>query len=109
MISNSFTLMDTGKLYRDSLELLLLELGKNVDISIIDFDAFSILATDSLVKSSWEFLYHNKVSLSHDITLPSSRVHDRPIMVAIYVTSFFIRELLAINKCRIFLKKAYFI
>lgn len=101
--------MDTGKLYRDSLELLLLELGKDVDISIIDFDAFSILATDSLVKSSWEFLYHNKFSLSHDITLPSSRVHDRPIMVAIYVTSFFIRELLAINKCRIFLKKAYFI
>jgi hypothetical protein len=62
IIKHSFHHMDTGNLYNTSLELLLLELGKGNNLSVIPFTSYSFLTTPSLVKSSWEFLDLHKLS-----------------------------------------------
>ena len=60
----------TGSFYRISLELLLIELGMDTDLSLISYERFSALATPSLVKSTWQFQYEKNVRLQHDISLP---------------------------------------
>jgi len=46
----------TGLLYLGSLELLHTELGTTAPLHSIDFDKWAVLTTDSLIKSSWQFL-----------------------------------------------------
>jgi hypothetical protein len=60
----------TGSFYRISLELLLIELGMDTDLSLISYERFSALATPSLVKSTWQFQYEKNFRLQHNISLP---------------------------------------
>jgi hypothetical protein len=69
----------TGRLYLSSLELLLLVLGCNTrylwDPALID-----LLATDSLIKSTWCFLFTYGIFLVHSVCLDLPREKDSFIM-----------------------------
>jgi hypothetical protein len=98
----------TGSFYRISLEMLLLELGIDSDLSLISYNRFSALATPSLVKSTSQFLDENNFRLQHDNSLPVPRLHNRLLMIAILKCNPSLSQLLAVNKCCIYLR-AYFI
>jgi len=99
---------DTGILYRISLELLLLEVGVSSRISMLDYDQLSILASPSLVKSTWKFLSEYQIHLEHDLQISSPRVNDQPIMAVIPLHKPSQQELVSVNRCRLFLH-AFFI
>lgn len=50
LLHHTYINLTTGKLYRTSLEYLLLELGISTNISQIDYKTYQILATNSLIK-----------------------------------------------------------
>jgi hypothetical protein len=53
----------TGKLYRLSLEVLLVELGMGTELSDIPIDIMDTLTTNSLVKSTCQFLQYHELTL----------------------------------------------
>jgi hypothetical protein len=67
----------TGQLYRTSLEYLILELGMGTTLHEINYKKFNALATNSLIKSTWEFLHSNNIVLNHDITVQKKH-YQRP-------------------------------
>jgi hypothetical protein len=69
MIQNNFRKTMRGDLYQASLELLYTELGVTNDLHNIPFEKMAPLATDSLVKSTWYFLYTNGLCLHHDLKI----------------------------------------
>jgi hypothetical protein len=92
----------TGFLYTSSLELLLLELGCSADFKW-DPTLINILATDSLIKATWCFLYHNNITLIHDVKLNLPRVHDQFIIEALIALKVSSQELRICNHCRMHL------
>jgi hypothetical protein len=61
IIHHSFKNTITGRLYRTSIELLILEIGMGTSLHSISFPYFSNLASNSLVKSTWKFLYDHQI------------------------------------------------
>jgi hypothetical protein len=57
----------TGRLYRASLELLLIEIGSFLPLHLQDFKTVGHLATDSVIKSTWEFLTDHNLQLITDL------------------------------------------
>jgi hypothetical protein len=83
MVQESFWLQDIirhtfhestmGLLYFCLIELLHLELGLVRPLHTLDFSVLSILATDSLVKSTWSFLWHTQIQLRTSVTFLLAR------------------------------------
>jgi hypothetical protein len=92
----------TGLLYTSSLELLLLEPGCSADFKW-DPTFINILATDSLIKATWRFLYHNNITLIHDVKLNLPRVHDQFIMEALITLKASLKELRICYHCQMHL------
>lgn len=69
MIGHTSRNMDTGKLYRASLEHLILEVGMGADILDLPYTELGFLGSDSLVKSTWQFLSTHHRHLHHDINI----------------------------------------
>jgi hypothetical protein len=53
----------TGHLYRNTTENLLLEVGMKDALQSLSFPKYSNSATNSLIKSTWEFLYENNLEM----------------------------------------------
>jgi hypothetical protein len=70
ILNHTYTGTITGQIYRTSLEYLLLELGMSTDISAMDYNNYHSLATNGLVKSTWEFLCQHNITLQHNIDIP---------------------------------------
>ncbi len=68
IIQHTFRSTTMGKLYRTSLELLYIELGLTQELHSILFSAMSMITTDLLVKSSWNFLHQHNILMKHDIS-----------------------------------------
>jgi len=98
---------DTGNLYRISLEILFIEVGSSDNLSELDYDQLSGLATPSLVKSTWKFLHENHIHLEHDLQLWPPRSQDQLIMVPILQVNPSRSELLSFNCCRLFLQALF--
>jgi hypothetical protein len=98
---------DTGNLYRISLEILLIEVGISANLSELNYDQLSGMATPSLVKSTWKFLHENSIHLEHDLQLWPPRSQDQLIMVLILQVNPSISELLSFNRCRLFLQALF--
>ncbi len=64
--------------------------------------------TNSLIKSTWQFLYHNELTLRHNIHFPQPRERDIEIMTAFFADQLPIDILDHINKCRLCLR-AFFL
>jgi hypothetical protein len=97
----------TGKLYKSSLEFLLLELGISTDIASVNYEKYKSLTTHALVKNTWEFLNTHKITLNHNITIPKNTTMDILIMPEICKKHPSKADLEAINQCRLFLKAYY--
>lgn len=89
----------TGHLYRVSLEHLILEVGVGDKILDHPYNRFHILATNSLIKFTWKFLSDNELSLCYDITLPSFRLGDTPILAFFLSTNAPAEDLAKLNLC----------
>jgi hypothetical protein len=108
IIDHTYKFTTTGKLYKTSLELLLLELGMGTCLHNIPFDHAAHISTDSLIKSSWQFLNTNDLQLHHDITFTPQRTGDKILMCEFLDSGASKDDLLSLNRCRLYLK-AYFL
>jgi hypothetical protein len=104
MISHVHRCTITGKLYRTSFELLLLEIGMGSSLQCIPEEALDILATNCLVKSTCQFLKRYDLSLHHDIKLKPLREQDQFIMEALSALGPNTSELMSLNRCRLYLQ-----
>ncbi len=107
MLSHTYRNTTTGNLYRTSLELLFLETGMGHDLKRIPQGVIHHLATDSLVKSTCQFLL-TQLDLRHDIKVRPIRIYDQALMSAFYDLHPSQVELLKLNKCRLYLR-VYFL
>ena len=103
MIQHTANNTETGNLYRASLEHLIIEVGMGELVFDQPYHELCFLATPSLVKSTWQFLYTNSIHLKHDVNIPILREQDRPIMQDFYASGYRDLQLAAINRCRLFL------
>jgi hypothetical protein len=103
LIAHSHLRSITGQLYTTSLEFLHLELGSFLPLSSFTFEDTEHLVTQSLVKSSWQFLNKRKLSLQTDLNLPPQRENDSVLMeLAFNYTKNWLATR-AINRCRLYL------
>jgi hypothetical protein len=84
MIEHMAYQTDTGKLYRASLENMILEAGLGETLLSLPYPELSFLTTNSLIKSTWQFLGTNCITLNHDIRIPKYRENDAAIMKIFY-------------------------
>jgi hypothetical protein len=108
IIHHTYKATTTGDLYRTSLELLFLEVGMGTNLADIGFDSTSYLATDSLVKSTWQFLNDNNLQLHHNVSISFQRLEDKVLMSEFLLAGASKEKLLSLNWCRLYLK-AYFL
>jgi hypothetical protein len=83
----------TGQLYRGTLEAMIIKVGVGMDIFQYPFQDLQHLATDSLVKTTWETLSANGLLVTTDIAIPLPRAKGARGPV-----------LLTLNYCRLYLK-----
>jgi hypothetical protein len=107
IIQHTFQNSITGLLYRGSLELLHIELGLMDQLHTIDFDTMSVITTDSLVKTTWQFSWKEQIELHTDLQQALPRTKDRLIMRAILDMRPSLEDLRAINKCGLFLRALF--
>ncbi len=107
MMSHTFKNTTTGDLYRTSMELLNIELGMGTDFSFTPYHLFSCLVTLSLVKSSWKFIYEERIQLKHDIGMKLPRSGDCPLMQLFHRYLPNADDLMSLNKCRLYLHAYY--
>jgi hypothetical protein len=108
ILSHTYRKTTTGNLYRTSMELLLLEIGMGHDLQSIPQDALQYLPTDSLIKSTCQFLSTNNLDLRHDIKISPLRRDDHILMSAFYALRPSLEELQTLNDCRLYLR-VYFL
>jgi hypothetical protein len=104
ILQHTYINSTTGLLYCTSLEYLILELGMGTNLTQIDFNKYQHLATNCLLKSTWEFIYIHKITLQRDITVPKNTSQDVPLMPIFCSLDPTTEELIALNQCRIYLK-----
>lgn len=104
IIFHNFNDTLTGKLYKTSMELFYIELGMNPQRQLPSIDILETLTTSSLVKSTMVFMVEYGIYFKHNITIPLLRSHDELIMESFLRMNIPLPELLACNKCRLFLK-----
>lgn len=63
--------MFTALLYKASLDYLVLEVGIGASVLEHSFHELGLLAMNSLIKSSWVFMYDSDIKLCHNIVVPS--------------------------------------
>jgi hypothetical protein len=107
VVKHCFLMTLTGQLYRLSLECLYLELGSFRPLGLLPFLELSHLASNSLIKSTWEFLYNNQLHLQTDIDLPLPRENDTLLMINVLGYSTNYDTIHSINKFRLFLKALF--
>ena len=103
MIEHTAYQTDTGKLYRASLENMILEAGLRETLLSLPYPELRFLTTNSLVKSTWQFLDTNGITLNHDIRVPKYRENDEAITKIFYDSGVRDTELFSLNKCRLYL------
>ncbi len=79
------------------------ELGMTTPLHRVPFHTYSLLGTNSVIKSTWCFLHENNVELRHDINIPPQRIHDQVLMEVFREKAVGQDELLSINQCGLFL------
>ena len=97
----------TGKLLKNNLEQLRLELGCNINILESDYGKYKhLILTDSFISKTWEFMSNFNVELKENTAIiPMLRENDKCIMEAFIDNKQIKREWLpTLNKCRIYLQ-----
>jgi hypothetical protein len=94
----------TGRLYRASFELLLIEIGSFLPLHLQDFETVGHLATDSLMKSTWEFLTDHNLQLITDLKVDLPRQDDCYLLTNIIPLIEDFDHLTQINRCQLYLR-----
>jgi hypothetical protein len=94
----------TGLLLRHTCEAMKLELGTNGFLLSNSWD-LSPLATDSWIKSTWEFVVRYGISIHDDLpAFHPIRYHDQLLIPLFYKIGFRGSSLRLVNQCRLFLR-----
>jgi hypothetical protein len=107
LLSHVYRRMNMGDLYKMSLETLIVEVGMGTNIHLIDSHILSILATDSLVKSTCIFFLKHQLELRHDIAMLPLRQGDLILMESFAKFSPSVEELRSLNKCQLYLQVCF--
>lgn len=107
MLHHTTTNSTTGQLYRTSLEYLFLEIGLSTNLTLVDYDKYKDLATNSLVKSTWAFIHKHRITLTHNIEVPRNTLNDRNLMAELCTINLPPSELESVNQCRLYLQAYY--
>jgi hypothetical protein len=107
VLQHTYTQTITGQLYRMSIEYLLLEIGMESNLTRINYNTYQHLATNCLIKNTWEFLQKNNIILEHDIMVPKNTTNDRQIMIKFRSAQPSAYEWTALNQCRLYLQAYY--
>jgi hypothetical protein len=97
----------TGRLYRASLELMHIELGSFLPLHRLSLELLGSLVTDSLIKSTWEFMSEHGLSLTADIKVELPRQDDCYLLPALQAYISDLNHLGIVNRCRLFLKALF--
>lgn len=97
----------TGRLYRVSLENLMIEGGLGDNILDLPYHTLSPLTPNSLIKNTWSFLSRHGLKQKHDIKVEGFRQGDQPIMQVLFNKGVTINELVQINRYQLFLNVYY--
>jgi len=89
----------TGALYCASVETLLLKVGIGENLLNENFERYHLLATESAIKNTWEFMWHRQLAITHDIELPKLRENDTPLMTIFVSLGVEGDTLQMLNKC----------
>jgi len=108
IISHTASMTTTGSLYKITLEVLMLEIGSTWDLHWLLHLDYHCLASNSLIKSTWQFLSSNSIQLLHSITFSVPREHDMELMTFFIDQHIPFEDLYNINLCRLYLK-AFFL
>jgi hypothetical protein len=103
MIYHTAYKTDTGNLYLASMANMILESGLGETLFSLPYSELCFLTTNSLVKSTWQFLDSNSIVLNHDNKVPKYRENDTAIMKILYDSGVRDIELFILNKCRLYL------
>jgi hypothetical protein len=68
-------------------------------LHLIDFALFTMLASDSMVKSSWQFLWSSSLEFRMNIIVKQPRQNYILIMKGAHEPDLGIAGLMAVNKC----------
>jgi hypothetical protein len=104
ILHHTYIKSTTGLLYRTLLEYLILEVGLGTNFMNIDFTKYHRLATNCLLKNTWEFIYTHQITIDHDIVVPHNTTNDKLLMKKFCKLNPSIDRLLALNQCRLFLQ-----
>lgn len=98
--------MLTGELLRCSLEAAKVEIDIGRNLFSLDFETYSDLCTDGIIKHIWKFSSDNNIHIEDRVTtnLSLQRDGDVFIMEAIAQEDFTSNELQHINRCRLHLQ-----
>jgi hypothetical protein len=107
LLQHTYMNSTTGQLYHISLEYLILEVGIDSNLTSVDFNTYKMLATNSLIKNTWEFLQKNNIFLDHNIKVPPNTQYDKPLMPEFLKLNPTKSELEALNQCRLYLQAYY--
>jgi len=105
IIIHTFNDTLNGRLYKTSLELLLIELGMGHEWGGgIDQSDIHNLTTPSLIKASVIFTNSYNITIKHDIKMIPGRENNTLIMPMIVALDISCEDLKACNHCRIYLQ-----
>jgi hypothetical protein len=94
----------TGLLLRHTCEAMKLELGTNGFLLSNSWE-LAPLATDSWIKSTWEFAFKNGIGIHDDLPeFQPIRFHDQLLVPLFFKHGFRGHSLRLINQCRVFLR-----
>jgi hypothetical protein len=99
IIFHTSTCSITGKLYKSTMELLIIELGSSLSLQELPFQEVKSLLINTLIKSSWDFLSSNNLYLRHDLEWSIPRENDTEIMTRFYLEKVPLDALSHINLC----------
>jgi hypothetical protein len=107
IIFQVFQRSTTGKLYKTSLELLIIELGMGTDLHLVPVDVIRSIATDTLIKSTCLFLNTHNLELHHNINMTPLREGDQLLMQVFYLQNPTPEVFSILNRCRLYLQVTY--
>jgi hypothetical protein len=97
----------TGRLIRQSLEALQVEIGSDRFPFVLDYSIYGILASSTWVSSTWEFV--DRFNIGLQVQLPQlslARDGDTFLMDLFVFKGYRRQQLVWLNRCRLFLKVA---
>ncbi len=104
IIFHTFNDTLTGRLYRTSLELFIIELGLCHYNQNLTHTVTSTLTTDLLIQATMLFITQHNIVLKHEVAIKTRRVFDKVLMETFLFLEVPVSELIMCKHCWLYLK-----